>query len=162
MIKVDKKLIYEQLNKISKHQIKISAVESCTGGLFAKLATDMPGCSNWFDCGVVTYSNFAKSKLATVDEELIEQFGAVSRQVSEAMCFGIYKKIESDIIVSITGIAGPEGGSVEKPIGTVWISWLFNQKIKSVRFNFQGGRNEVRYQSVYEACKGITEILELT
>ncbi len=146
---------------LSERKAMLAVAESCTGGAIAKVCTDLAGSSQWFEGGVVTYSNRAKHRLLQVPENTIETHGAVSKMVSEAMVSGLLNVSRSDWGVSVTGIAGPSGGSDEKPVGTVWIAWQ-NQhhSAESSRFHFEGDRSQVRSQTVYRALEGLlTRIL---
>ena len=139
----------------------MATAESCTGGLVAKLATDLVGSSSWFSRGIVSYSNQSKQELLGVGSDVLEQFGAVSQQTVEAMVNGLLVSNEVSIGVSISGIAGPDGGSVDKPVGKVWISWkLLNNAPQSRCFQFTGDRTEVRLNAALEAVNGIIELLD--
>jgi len=135
--------------------------ESCTGGLIAKCLTDLPGSSAWFERGWVTYSDRAKRQDIGVAAGLIKRHGAVSEQVARAMAVGALRSSRSDTAVAVTGIAGPEGGTVEKPVGTVWVSWARRDGARTVvnarRFLFAGARDAVRRQSAAAALKGLLE-----
>lgn len=109
---------------LQKHHLKIATAESCTGGLLAYYLTSRPASSTWFDRGWVTYSNDAKLKQLGVSIELIHRFGVVSEEVAAAMVQGAIVASDADLAVSITGIAGPEGGSPENPVGTVCFGWM--------------------------------------
>jgi nicotinamide-nucleotide amidase len=100
----------------------LATAESCTGGWLAQCITAVPGSSGWFDRGYVTYSNAAKTEMLGVEPGLIDRYGAVSEQVARAMAAGALRNSDADIAIAITGIAGPGGGSLEKPVGTVWIA----------------------------------------
>jgi nicotinamide-nucleotide amidase len=135
---------------------RLSTAESCTGGWVAKCCTDLSGSSAWFDRGFVTYSNNAKQELLGVPQSVIAKHGAVSQAVVEAMALGALTHSQADISVSISGIAGPDGGSPEKPVGTVWIAWATQSgRMTSQHFHFQGDRDAIRRQAVSEALKGI-------
>ena len=128
---------------------KISSAESCTGGLFAAAMTDLPGSSEIFERGFVTYSNESKIELLTVPTFFIEDFGAVSKQTAMAMAEGALLISKADIAISVTGIAGPDGGSDEKPVGTVFIGFAAkNKKTFFKEFSFTGSRNSIRNESV--------------
>ncbi len=135
----------------------LAAAESCTGGWVAKLVTDIAGSSSVFDRGFVTYSNEAKQDLLAVSQSLIEQHGAVSGPVAIAMSSGALKASNADISVAITGIAGPGGGSHEKPVGTVWISWADRDDVQAEHYIFDGDRDQVRRQAVSMAFKGLLD-----
>ena len=111
---------------------KIALAESCTGGLVGATLTDLAGSSAWFERGYITYSNTAKSQCLDVPMEMIESFGAVSEQVARAMAEGARRNANVNIAISITGIAGPTGGSPEKPVGTVCFGWAINKNIQSI------------------------------
>jgi nicotinamide-nucleotide amidase len=131
-----------------KNNWRLSTAESCTGGMVAASITELAGSSDWFERGYVTYSNQAKSEDIDVAQNLIEQHGAVSDQVARAMALGAKQNSGSDLSLSITGIAGPTGGSPEKPIGTVCFAWaLANDQIVSETKYFEGDRQQIRQQA---------------
>jgi nicotinamide-nucleotide amidase len=131
-----------------KNNWRLSTAESCTGGMVAASITELAGSSDWFERGYVTYSNQAKSEDIDVAQNLIEQYGAVSDQVARAMALGAKQNSGSDLSLSITGIAGPTGGSPEKPIGTVCFAWaLANDQIVSETKYFEGDRQQIRQQA---------------
>lgn len=131
------------------------AAESCTGGLLAATCTSLAGSSRWFDRGYVTYSNQAKQEMLGVDEKLIEHYGAVSEEVAQAMAIGAYRAAGSEnrIAVSVTGIAGPDGGSAEKPVGTVWMGYADQQGVSCQLLQLDGTRSEIREQTVIQALQ---------
>lgn len=131
---------------------RIVTAESCTGGWLAQSITDVTGSSAWFDRGFITYSNESKSDMLQVQASTIEQFGAVSSQVATEMTQGALQNSLADYAIAITGIAGPTGGSIEKPVGTVYIAWQKrNQPAQVSLNNFVGDRQQVRLQAVYLA-----------
>jgi nicotinamide-nucleotide amidase len=139
-----------------KNQWTLSTVESCTGGWVAKSCTDLAGSSTWFDCGFVTYSNQSKQKLVGVDHKTLETHGAVSEQTAIEMAQGALSHSNADISVAITGIAGPSGGTIEKPVGTVWFAWAVkNQGTQTQKHQFEGDREQIRIQAVIAALQGI-------
>ena len=143
-----------------KHMMMATA-ESCTGGWVAKAATDLTGSSDWFECGLVTYSNRAKQQLLGVDHHILEIHGAVSQPTVEAMVVGLLKHCDADVGVSISGIAGPGGGTAEKPVGTVWMAWLKKDAVvTSRRFQFDGDRQQVRLQAVMAAVQGLIDVVD--
>jgi len=148
-------LTLQVANNLLDRNWLLSTAESCTGGWLAKCCTDIAGSSAWFDRGIVTYSNQSKQDSLHVQSDTLEQFGAVSEQTSLEMAVGSLAISESDISVSITGIAGPDGGSEDKPVGTVWIAWATQSSAKAVLYNFFGNRDAVRRQAVYAALNGI-------
>lgn len=133
----------------------VATAESCTGGLIAKLLTDRPGSSDWFAGGIVSYSNTAKQKLLAVPAELIARCGAVSEPVAAAMAEGARAALSADLAVAVTGIAGPGGGSAEKPVGTVWIAWAGAGATAAICYRFAGDRDAVRCQAAVEALRGL-------
>jgi nicotinamide-nucleotide amidase len=138
----------ELASVLIKNNWCLSTAESCTGGMVAASITELAGSSEWFERGYVTYSNQAKSQDIDVSQNLIEQHGAVSDQVARAMALGAKQNSGSDIALSITGIAGPTGGSPEKPVGTVCFAWLLanDQMISETKY-FEGDRQKIRQQA---------------
>lgn len=131
---------------------KIALAESCTGGLVCATLTDLAGSSEWFERGYITYSNEAKTECLGVPTELVESFGAVSEQVANAMATGAQQASGANVAISITGIAGPSGGSKEKPVGTVCFGWVIQSsatesRIISKTMHFDGNRSAVREQA---------------
>jgi len=126
----------------------VTTAESCTGGGVASAITAIAGSSQWFHYGYVTYANHAKQKMLDVPMALLQVEGAVSESVVRSMVEGAARRAEADFAIAISGIAGPAGGSVEKPVGTVWLAWLGPQGVGSARYQLSGGRNEVREQSI--------------
>ncbi|MEJ8814994.1 CinA family protein [Variovorax ureilyticus] len=141
-----------------KHWMMATA-ESCTGGLIAGACTDLSGSSNWFERGLVTYSNEAKTELLGVDAALIEAHGAVSEEVARAMAQGAVAHSRAQVAVAVTGVAGPTGGSPEKPVGTVWFGWSANGQVRTERRRFDGDRAAVRAATVHHALQTLAEIL---
>jgi len=140
---------------LKKHGLKLVTAESCTAGGLAFAVTAVPGSSEWFERGFVTYTNEAKQTMLGVSSELFSKHGAVSGEVAEAMAQGALKNSESDIAVSITGIAGPGGGTKDKPVGIVWIAMADKAGVRSVCHHFKGDRQSVREQSIETALKGL-------
>lgn len=150
----------EQLADLLKQRgIMACVAESCTGGLLAGALTDLSGSSAYFDRGFVTYSNEAKHELLGVPMALIEAHGAVSAEVAAAMAEGALEKSRADLALSITGIAGPVGGSDEKPVGTVYIGLAGKNGVQSVHHLFKGDRAEIRAQTVDAALSHMIEQL---
>ena len=147
-------------------EVNLSVAESCTGGLISKLITDIPGSSNCFSQGLVTYSDDAKSKLLGINTEDLLRFGAVSEFTAKKMAERVAKINNSDFSLAVTGIAGPSGGTVEKPVGTVWIAWGVKIQdkfiLESELFVFSGDRNEIRNQSAIKALLGINERIKIS
>ena len=157
ILKIFQKIVTEACNK----NIKIVTAESCTGGLISAYITSVSGSSEVFERGFVTYSNKAKAEILEVNKTSLNQFGAVSNQVAKEMAEGCLKNSDSDIAVSVTGIAGPSGGSDEKPVGLVYIGLNNNGKIKIEKNIFSGDRQEVRLKSVKRAAEMILKEVEL-
>ena len=127
----------------------LSVAESCTGGLLAKKITDESGSSAWFDCGFITYSNEAKIRMLGVNKESIAEFGAVSLEIAQEMAIGVQKNSRAIFSISITGIAGPNGGSPEKPVGTVHVCFAFKGSVlKDYKLQLSGERSSIREQTV--------------
>jgi nicotinamide-nucleotide amidase len=137
----------------------MTTAESCTGGLIATQCTDLPGSSRWFDRGLVTYSNAAKTELLGVDPSLIAAHGAVSEEVARAMALGAVYRTQARAAVSVTGIAGPDGGSDAKPVGTVWFGWCTDGLVYSECKLFTGTRQDVRQASCLHALEGLIQRL---
>lgn len=144
------------------HKLTMASAESCTGGWVSKVATDIAGSSAWFDCALVTYSNRAKMQWLGVPESVLNSEGAVSRTVVKHMVLGLLDRCDADVAVAISGVAGPGGGSPDKPVGTVWMAWARPGKVmESMRFQFDGDRNQVRMQAVFEALLGVRRMVVL-
>ncbi len=142
----------EELVKILlEKNLKITSAESCTGGLFSAGITAVSGSSAVFDGSFVTYSNEQKEKLLGVEKEILDEFGAVSYQTALKMAKGVREAFKADIGIGITGIAGPTGGSEEKPVGLVYISIAFEGGETAYKCNFKGSRDEVRAKAVEKA-----------
>ena len=141
-------------HKLRAAERRIATAESCTGGWVAKVLTDIPGSSQWFECGFVTYSNASKTDLVGVPAELIASEGAISEAVARAMAEGALRHAPADLAVSVTGLAGPGGGSVDKPVGLVWFGCLRRGRAAiTLRRVFRGDRTEVRRASVAQALE---------
>jgi len=140
----------QQLGALLKRRsLKIVTAESCTGGMLAAAITSISGSSQWFERGFVTYSNESKMELLQVERAIIERYGAVSEQVAGAMAEGALKNSHADVSVAITGIAGPDGGTDEKPVGLVWFGFAGKEiATQCVQKHFSGDRADVRAQAV--------------
>ena len=145
---------------LSAKGISLAVAESCTGGLIAHRVTNVPGSSRYFVLGVVAYSNEPKVRLLGVDPRLIEQHGAVSREVAIAMARGVSNVAGSDIGVGVTGIAGPEGGTPEKPVGLVFIAAVRHNREKVERHVFSGTRAAIKRQCSDTALRLITDLAQ--
>jgi nicotinamide-nucleotide amidase len=139
-----------------KNQWKLATAESCTGGMIAAACTDLAGSSAWFERGFVTYSNEAKTDMLGVDANLIAQHGAVSEVVVRAMAQGALAHSHAQVALAVTGVAGPSGGSADKPVGTVWFAWITPTGITSEVQHFPGDRAAVRAATVRHALKRLT------
>tara|TARA_B100001564_G_C20345150_1_gene536352 strand:- start:87 stop:590 length:504 start_codon:yes stop_codon:yes gene_type:complete len=150
--------MHEVFKLCRQHGLKIATAESCTGGLLAALMTDIPGASEVLERGFVTYSNESKIEQLTVPTYFIDDYGAVSLQTAIAMAEGALLVARADIAVAITGIAGPEGGSDEKPVGTVFIA-VAKRGVESVckQFHFSGSRHSVRLKTLDAALEMMQE-----
>lgn len=133
----------------------VATAESCTGGWVAQVITSVAGSSNWFDRGFVTYSNDAKRQMLGVRAQTLRKHGAVSEKVVMDMALGALKKSNARFAVSVSGIAGPDGGSEEKPVGTVWFAWAFDDQVEASMMHFSGDRQQVRYGAVLVALQGL-------
>ncbi|MGV6806573.1 MAG: CinA family protein [bacterium] len=141
--------------------LTVTTAESCTGGGIAAAMTDVPGSSRWFEYGFVTYSNGAKTRLIDVSNDTLDQYGAVSSQVVEEMALGALAVSGADIAVAVSGVAGPDGATPQKPVGTVWFCWqVKGQKPMSQCSTFSGNRLEIRHAAVIAAVSGLIPLLE--
>lgn len=138
----------------------ISVAESCTGGLISKLMTDVSGSSDYFYTGLVTYANAAKISFLGVEKSILERFGAVSQQCAEAMVKGLYKQTKSDVCISVTGIAGPSGGSYEKPVGLVYAGFIVGNFFCVKKLFFKGDRTQIRKQTANFCIKFTLDALQ--
>lgn len=145
---------------LKARQLKLALAESCTGGMAAQYITAIAGSSAWFDCGFVTYSNQSKQYMLGVPVEILETYGAVSEQTAIAMASGALKNSQAEIAASITGIAGPDGGSVEKPVGTVCFAWA-GKDVETITSTeqFGGDRQKIRQQAVKHLLANLIKIL---
>jgi nicotinamide-nucleotide amidase len=151
---------------LKAHGLMLTLAESCTGGMVAQTITEVAGSSAWFDRGFVTYSNAAKTEMLGVSTETLEKFGAVSEQTAVEMASGALLHSHAHISASITGIAGPSGGSVEKPVGLVWFAWAIktmpNCKLQTVssKHYFDGNRQQIRQQASMTCMQGLLNLLK--
>ena len=160
------KSIYTMCEKLAsvlcRHNIRLATAESCTGGWIAKACTDLPGSSAWFSAALVTYSLEAKATTLGIDQSLLREYGAVSREVvSQMLEKTLLKVADANIAVAVSGIAGPDGGTSDKPVGTVWIGWQLRNRKPHIRLcNFAGTRDHIRRATVAEAVQGILRLLD--
>ena len=146
---------------LSRHGLRVSAAESCTGGLITAAITEVPGSSAWFEQGWVTYSYTAKQLALGVSIDVLQASGAVSEGTVLAMADGALQRSNADIAVAVSGIAGPDGGSVEKPVGTVCLGWAVKGKESTAqRFRYTGNRRAVRLAAVADALRGTISRVE--
>ncbi len=162
----------EQLaDVLQQHGWMLATAESCTGGMIAANCTDLSGSSQWFERGFVTYSNEAKHEMLGVDSALIAEHGAVSEAVAQAMTLGAMRRSHAQVSLAVTGIAGPTGGSADKPVGTVWFAWATPSDagpalgaetawVKTERMHFDGDRAAVRDAAVHHALKNLLDLLQ--
>jgi nicotinamide-nucleotide amidase len=135
--------------------LQMATAESCTGGWIAQTVTSVAGSSEWFDRGFVTYSNEAKREMLGVRVQTLRKHGAVSEKVVLDMALAAVKKSKASVAVSVSGIAGPAGGSDDKPVGTVWFAWAFEDQAEASMMCFPGDRHQVRYGAVMVALQGL-------
>ena len=140
---------------ISKN-MSIAVAESCTGGLLSSSLTSIPGASSYFNCGFITYSNESKIKMLNVDSQTIELFGAVSERVAYEMVVGAGQHSQSDLAISVTGIAGPSGGTAEKPVGMVCFGFYVEGEVSTTTQFFSGVRSEIVSDSIAFALTELT------
>jgi len=154
---------YSLLKLLKKHKLTLSLAESCTGGLIAKAITDIPGSSEIFKYGVVSYSNESKQKILKVRKNTLKRYGAVSEHTAREMAEGVQKILSTDISAAVTGIAGPGGGMPDKPVGTVYIGITIFNKTSVYKFKFSGSREQIREQTKNKTLnliyKGIKETI---
>ncbi len=145
---------------LKAHGFMLALAESCTGGMVAQAVTSIAGSSAWFERGFVTYSNAAKNEMLGVSSQTLERFGAVSEQTAREMAEGALKHSHAHIVGSITGIAGPHGGSTEKPIGTVYFAWVgVDMPLTTATTHFLGNREQIRQQATITMMAGLIERL---
>lgn len=144
--------------KLSAKNMKLVTAESCTGGGLAYVCTDVPGSSLWFERGYVTYSNQAKIDCLNVSIKTLEQFGAVSEETVKEMALGALKNSKTHLSVSISGIAGPGGGTSEKPVGTIWFGFAFSDQVQAYLCHFEGNRTSIRQQAIQFALEKLMAI----
>lgn len=141
---------------------RLVTAESCTGGFIAKVLTDIPGSSQWFECGYVTYSNAAKMRDLGVASDTLGKYGAVSEAVAREMAAGALRVTDADVAIAVTGIAGPDGASPGKPVGTVWFGSCLRRRaeveVNAERVEFAGDRQAIRRSSVEYALKLILNL----
>ena len=147
-------------NKLRDARIMLATAESCTGGMVAAAITDISGSSGWFERGFVTYSNQAKTEMIGVPAELIEKHGAVSEPVARAMAEGALRNSRAQISLAITGVAGPGGGTPEKPVGMVSFGWSNRLHTSVETLVFKGDREQIRVQAATHALRGLLALID--
>lgn len=154
-------IIATQLGELLKsHGLMLVTAESCTGGGVAQAITDVAGSSVWFERGFVTYSNLSKQQMLGVSETTLNQHGAVSQATVREMVAGALKHSSAQVALAVSGVAGPDGGSAEKPVGTVWFAWGIKEGIVTAeRHQIDGNRTTVRAQAVQVALQGTINLL---
>ena len=145
---------------LRENNLQLASAESCTGGLLAAALTAVPGCSECFGCGLITYSNEAKESLLKVAPQTLEAYGAVSAETAAAMARGVAELARADIGLAITGIAGPGGATADKPVGLVYLGLAANGREITAKYNFSGNRDEVRRQAVAAAWELLMRVLK--
>ena len=161
-------MVWKDINKESKVLIdklkllsfKISAAESCTGGLLSSAIVNNSGVSDVFERSFITYSNEAKVNILKINENIIEEFGAVSKQTAYHMASSLINNFNADVGIGITGIAGPNGGSKNKPVGLVWVGFGTKNKITTKKFLFNGNRLDIRLKATLESLKELNNFLK--
>ncbi len=159
-MKTNASLLAALAETLKQFNLKLAVAESCTGGMLSSLLTSIPGSSGWYDRGFVTYTNQAKHEMLGVPQHILDTFGAVSEASARAMAEGAIQHSDAEVSVAITGIAGPTGGTPDKPVGTVWIAWAgARAPTHAVCFTFSGNRENIRKATVHEALKGLKKRL---
>jgi nicotinamide-nucleotide amidase len=143
-----------------RHRLRLATAESCTGGGLAYAITAIPGSSEWFERGFITYTNEAKQEMLSVPHDTLASHGAVSEQTAASMAVGVLIHTPADLAVSITGIAGPDGGTAGKPVGTVCLGWARRGgATRTARIVFEGDRARIREQAILMAMQGLLDML---
>ncbi len=154
-------LISQIATILLKQNARLVSTESCTGGQIASCLTQISGSSQWFECGLVTYSNQSKQQLLDVAVETLNTYGAVSEQTVIEMVQGAIKKYAVDYSLAVSGIAGPSGGTEEKPVGTIYFAWgAKSKKPKAIRLQLSGDRQQIQAQAVNESLQGLLRYIE--
>lgn len=146
--------------KLKKSHLTLGIAESCTGGLLSKTVTDLPGASKYFKGAIIAYNNDIKASILKINRSLISKYGAVSPEIANKMSEAARKQLNTDIGLSVTGIAGPGGGSKKKPLGLVYISASGKERFLAKKFHFKGSRAIIRKKTVESALQLLREILE--
>lgn len=152
-------LLVELAQRLTALNWMMCTAESCTGGMIAARCTDLAGSSAWFERGFVTYANAAKVQMLGVPMDFITTHGAVSEPVARAMALGAIYQSQAQVSVAVTGVAGPGGGSPEKPVGTVWLAWCIQGVVITQVHHFVGDRHQIRLATTEHALQGLLERL---
>ena len=155
--------VHQLANLLIEQKKTVATAESCTGGGIGAAFTDLAGSSAWFNGGIISYTNAAKQHLLGVSEQTLIDHGAVSEEVVQQMVAGACRQLNTDMAVAVSGVAGPDGGSEEKPVGTVWIAWANGGAVGQITsrcFLFEGDREAVRKETVNAAVAGLLRLLE--
>ena len=161
-MEIDTLLIREVVHALKRQGLMLATAESCTGGWVAQVITSVAGSSEWFERGFVAYTNLAKREMLGVSTTILSRYGAVSEQTARAMAEGALTHSHAQVALAITGIAGPSGGTPEKPVGTVCFAWAAKKRdTHSRKHVFTGDREAVRRQSVAMALQGLLEYLNV-
>jgi len=145
---------------LKSHGLMLTTAESCTGGWVSQMVTGVAGSSAWFERGFVTYSNLSKQQMLGVSEATLQQYGAVSESTVREMAEGALRRSTAQVSLAVSGIAGPDGGTPDKPVGTVWFAWAIKHgMVHAECHHFSGNRDEVRAHAVQIALQGILDAL---
>tara|TARA_A100000164_G_scaffold381073_1_gene431088 strand:- start:876 stop:1370 length:495 start_codon:yes stop_codon:yes gene_type:complete len=159
MKKINKILIEISL-VLKKKKLKLALAESITGGLISKKITDIPGASEWFDCGLITYTNASKNKILGIQENFITEKGSVSKEITERMANEVLKKSNAEVCLAITGYAGPSGDNKINQVGKVYFCWASKRSNMIEERTFKGNRKTVRKKSAEHSLKGLLKFLK--
>lgn len=152
-------IAYQLGEVLCQKNAKLTTAESCTGGGISEAITAISGSSQWFEFGFVTYANSAKQQLLGVSKETLDQYGAVSEQVVKEMAQGAIQQSKADYAIAVSGIAGPDGGTVEKPVGTVWVCWQTPKQIWTHKLKLSGDRQAVRTAAIKKSLQQLLQHL---
>lgn len=154
------KLAAEVGQTLQQNDLLLATAESCTGGGVAQAITEIAGCSEWFDCGFITYSINSKTEMLDISDALLAQHGAVSEEIAAAMAQGALAHSDAHVAIATTGIAGPTGAVPGKPVGTICFSWAMGKRVLTERKVFSGDRHAVREQTVIHSLQGLLRFLK--
>lgn len=157
---MDSSMAEKLVSLLYERELTITTAESCTGGMISSILVDVPGVSNVLNEAYVTYSNEAKHRLLGVSEDTLHAYGAVSYETAKEMVTGVAEKTGANCAIAVTGIAGPDGGTKDKPVGTVYAGFYYDGDVEVVRYNFAGDRLSVRQQTVCNVIEKMIKIIE--